>query len=739
MASFYPQDSPWAVVSGSAERYVPPMKEDFAFCCDEESGILYLHGGIDLSAKGGRSDKLVKFDFRAATRSNGSSSTTTSSSVGRRSPSNNSASWRRVKYARASSAWRGAPKARASHAMAVHDGGLFVFGGEGEFPPNQTSGTAANTPRHIFGDFYRYDIATSSWQRFAGTAPSARRGHSMTKVALKGCKAPFLIVFGGCGPDKLYRQDVFLDDIMAVSLSALDGKASDVEQQSEVIEEQKQSVSNSGRKEAGAERRRRENPARTGRESKTTKAATASSARRGGRVPPRARGGTSVRTKPARPEVEQPPSPEWHAVRILGKQDEEKNVAARNHMTKAELIVEDLVKRTFPCPRAGHTMTYVPSSQTLFLIGGVAPQIRATSKGTVAFSEPPGGRAHNFAPASIHALKLSAVSPLRGTTHSFGAHGLASSNVETDDAATRIVGVWTKFAPTGQGPGEIFGHSAVIDPSNDRFIYVYGGIRRKFATLDPGMYVLDTQLLHWTYVPAPRGDYNNPESLFLDHPVQDAIVPPSRRNHGAFFLDKKMIIYGGCGDRSQYTHPDVYFLALQPQPANHANSLSRPYTPASRPSSSHSQFSSPRDGKSRAEKKKTRLQRYFRFAEFVCNALSKQPTMARKLAALPDDASIEVLESVVKRCLVQKRGGGSKPGVAGSRKKQEDNQQRSILERNESGETTKTELVGRRPWRHGGSQGRATLASIPSHKLGTRSRGHGGKSRVTCVADRVFR
>ena len=216
------------------------------------------------------------------------------------------------------------------------------------------------------------------------------------------------------------------------------------------------------------------------------------------------------------------------------------------------------------------------------------------------------------------------------------------------------------------------------------------------------------------------------------------------------------------------------------QPANHANSLSRPYTPASRPSSSHSQFSSPRDGKSRAEKKKTRLQRYFRFAEFVCNALvrsfadvvcacqcpssveamfvnnassgmsvlsllpslflqSKQPTMARKLAALPDDASIEVLESVVKRCLVQKRGGGSKPGVAGSRKKQEDNQQRSILERNESGETTKTELVGRRPWRHGGSQGRATLASIPSHKLGTRSRGHGGKSRVTCVADRVFR
>lgn len=102
-----------------------------------------------------------------------------------------------------------------------------------------------------------------------------------------------------------------------------------------------------------------------------------------------------------------------------------------------------------------------------------------------------------------------------------------------------------QFTPTGQGPGEICGHSAVIDPSNDRFIYVYGGMRRKATALDPGMYVLDTQQLHWTYVPAPRGDYNNPESLFLDHPVQDAIVPPSRRNHGAFFLDKKMVIYGG--------------------------------------------------------------------------------------------------------------------------------------------------------------------------------------------------
>lgn len=119
-----------------------------------------------------------------------------------------------------------------------------------------------------------------------------------------------------------------------------------------------------------------------------------------------------------------------------------------------------------------------------------------------------------------------------------------------------------------------------------------------------------------------------------------------------------------CGDRSQYTHPDVYFRSLQPyvvftsplticqqckqcgdgvdscdvslkqirtcvncrQPARRTNPLSRPYTPASRPSSSHSQYSSPGDGKSRAQKKKNRLQRYLRFAEFVCNALVRSST-----------------------------------------------------------------------------------------------------------------
>lgn len=113
---------------------------------------------------------------------------------------------------------------------------------------------------------------------------------------------------------------------------------------------------------------------------------------------------------------------------------------------------------------------------------------------------------------------------------------------------------------------------------------------------------------------------------------------------------------------------------------------------------------------------------------------SKQPTMARKLAALPEDASIEVLESVVKRFLVQKRSGGGKPVVGGSRP-QQDHQQSSILLQNEGGETMRTDLVGRRPWGHGGSQGRATLASIPSHKLGTRSRGHGGQSRVSFLSN----
>ena len=71
------------------------------------------------------------------------------------------------------------------------------------------------------------------------------------------------------------------------------------------------------------------------------------------------------------------------------------------------------------------------------------------------------------------------------------------------------------------------------------------------------------------------------------------------------------------------------------QLAPHADPLSRPYTAASRPSSSHSQYSSSGDGKSRAKKKKHRLQRYLRFAEFVCNALVRSSTNVSVFASVP--------------------------------------------------------------------------------------------------------
>ncbi len=133
---------------------------------------------------------------------------------------------------------------------------------------------------------------------------------------------------------------------------------------------------------------------------------------------------------------------------------------------------------------------FVPSSETLFLIGGIAPQVMATPKGTVSF-QTPNGRTHNFAPATVHVLKLSVVRALQSSKldlkHGGRGGGIGGGleqddNVEEDDnnnapapaaaAAARLAGVWTQVTPTGTGPGEITGHTAVVDPANDRYIYV---------------------------------------------------------------------------------------------------------------------------------------------------------------------------------------------------------------------------------------------------------------------------
>lgn len=74
----------------------------------------------------------------------------------------------------------------------------------------------------------------------------------------------------------------------------------------------------------------------------------------------------------------------------------------------------------------------MPSSESLFLIGGVAPHLRATAHGTVSFSSP--RRQHNFAPADVHILKLS-------TTQ--GADPEAPES-DDHDASPKLQGVWIK-------------------------------------------------------------------------------------------------------------------------------------------------------------------------------------------------------------------------------------------------------------------------------------------------------
>ena len=296
MSDFDAAESSWLLFPGSDTNYIPPMKEHFAFCADDETGILYLHGGIDLTGKGGRSAKLVQFDFRRAMLETGS---------WRRS-GNDHSTWRNVKFAAPKSSSDSAPKARSAHAIAIDKGSLYLFGGEGSFADDPNGGSASNSARHIFGDFFRFDIATRSWHRFPSGAPSARRGHTLTRVTMSGCDDAFLVVFGGCGPDPLYRQDVFQSDCHYVSLQGL---GSDPLRSEEIgakssVRSQKSAVASSNQDD---KQRRRE--------------------------------------------------PEWSALKIIGPKGDDDDTPSLEPHTKIEEKIFEMIADNSPCPRAGHTMT----------------------------------------------------------------------------------------------------------------------------------------------------------------------------------------------------------------------------------------------------------------------------------------------------------------------------------------------------------------------------------------------
>jgi hypothetical protein len=236
--------------------------------------------------------------------------------------------------------------------MVAHGGGLFLFGGEGAFPPKSsaaatsssttTASSSGSTQRVIYGDFCRFDIASASWQRFSGNTPSPRRGHSMTKVTIRSVKEPFLVVFGGCGPDKLYQQDTFHADLWAMSLGeggvgvggvgvgggggGGDGIRGDGGGHAGTDNQQKQQGQHHHHQQQGMTRKN----------SFTAKAAQAAAA-----------------------AVAQPVAVRWDHVRVHGgAEDEDRNVAAKD-MTIVELEVQSMIRESVPCPRAGHTMTCV--------------------------------------------------------------------------------------------------------------------------------------------------------------------------------------------------------------------------------------------------------------------------------------------------------------------------------------------------------------------------------------------
>lgn len=281
---------------------------------------------------------------------------------------------------------------------------------------------------------------------------------------------------------------------------------------------------------------------------------------------------------------------------------------------------------------------FVPSSESLFLIGGIAPNFKATHSGRIAHNED-FKKKHNFAPADIYVMKLQLQSS-NLSLRTKGKMNEGSKNISTP----RLGGIWMKVTTTGNGPGEISGHTAVLDSSKGRYIFVYGGIRRQCKSLDAGMYILDTYNLNWNYIAPPQIDNSSPDSLFLKHLVQDVVIPPARKNHGAFVIDNSLIIFGGCSSGKKYAQPVIYWRPLVFHKNIHNNQQIR-YSPL--------QTNDYDEGTE--DDADSLLNRFIRVNKFIATELLNFNSLAEQMIRLPEDSSLERKEMLIESFLEKKR------------------------------------------------------------------------------------
>eukprot|EP00941_MAST-03F_sp_MAST-3F-sp1_P001856 g1856.t1 len=170
----------------------PNLRECFAFGAMDHR--LFLFGGIG-GSNGGRLNELWMIDLAAP-----------------------EMGWTK------SQVIHNVPPPRSGHTMTTmpnHE--LWVFGGEGEYDPKGKAGTK----RQIFGDLYAFNLIDREWRFIecqvgapSFLPPSARRGHTANYVPLSGDRKG-LLIFGGAGPDRMFAQDVFFNDVQVLELKHL--------------------------------------------------------------------------------------------------------------------------------------------------------------------------------------------------------------------------------------------------------------------------------------------------------------------------------------------------------------------------------------------------------------------------------------------------------------------------------------------------------------------------------------
>jgi len=103
------------------------------------------------------------------------------------------------------------PAPRSGHSMTVVGKKIYIFGGEGSYN--------GFNKRTTYNDMIAFNSEAMHWETvpmFGGPPfallPSSRRGHSATLIVTKDNRQQLLLI-GGAGPDRMFMQDVYLNDI----------------------------------------------------------------------------------------------------------------------------------------------------------------------------------------------------------------------------------------------------------------------------------------------------------------------------------------------------------------------------------------------------------------------------------------------------------------------------------------------------------------------------------------------